>query len=90
MSTTLQTEKLDSRITKMTIQYENGTAQEVKKGVMIFQFDDNTLSLQAVGLEGVELVGMLLLSTHSILEELGLPTDLMERVRELTEGEKHE
>lgn len=57
---------------------------------MIFQFDDNTLSLQAVGLEGVELVGMLLLSTHSILEELGLPTDLMERVRELTEGEKHE
>lgn len=89
MSATLQTEKLDSRITKMTIQYKNGTVQKVKKGVMIFQ-SDNTLSLQAVGLEGVELVGMLLLSTHSILEELGLPTDLIERVRELTEGEKHE
>ena len=28
-STVLQAEKLDSRITKMTIQYENGTAQEV-------------------------------------------------------------
>lgn len=32
MSATLQTKKLDSKITKMTIQYENGTAQEVKKG----------------------------------------------------------
>lgn len=89
-STVLQAEKLDSRVMKMTIQYENGTAKEVEKGIMIFQSDNNTMSLQAVGLDGIELIGMLLGCTHSILEELGLPTDFIDRVGELAEGEEYE
>ena len=90
MNATLQVEKSGSKVTKMVLHYEDGTTKEIGQGIMIFQANDNIMSLQAIGLDGVEMIGMILGCTYSILQELGLPTDFIDRVDELAAGEEDE